>query len=53
MDGLIICKRCGSDACYKQEVNEKLSTYFCYGCGFQNNSLMKENEEFMEEQNKI
>ena len=49
-DKLIICPRCNSDACYKQEVNEKLSTYFCYGCGFQNNSLMKENEEFMEEQ---
>ena len=50
MDNLIICKHCGSDACYVQEVNQELSTYFCYGCGFQTNSLMKEDSEFYKEQ---
>ena len=50
MDNLIICSRCGSDACYVEEVNQDIKTYFCYGCGFQTNSLMKEGETFYEEQ---
>lgn len=49
-DKLIICDRCGSDACYVQEVNESISNYSCYGCGFQTNSLMKQGETFFEEQ---
>lgn len=50
MDNLVICNRCGSDACYVDEVNQDIKTYFCYGCGFQTNSLMKEDEKFYEEQ---
>ena len=50
MDNLINCSRCGSDACYVEEVNQDIKTYFCYGCGFQTNSLMKEGESFYEEQ---
>ena len=50
MDNLIICDRCGSDACYVQEVNESIKNYICYGCGFQTNSLMKKGEEFFEQQ---
>jgi hypothetical protein len=50
MDNLIICSRCGSDACYVEEVNKDIKTHFCYGCGFQTNSLMKEGEEFYEQQ---
>jgi len=50
MDNLVICARCGSDACYVEEVNMDINTYFCYGCGFQSNSLMKEGEEFYENQ---
>jgi hypothetical protein len=53
MDNLINCARCGSDACYVEEVNQDIKTYFCYGCGFQTNSLMKEGETFYEEQIKI
>ena len=49
-DRLTICKRCGSDACYVTEVNDKINNYFCYGCGFQSNTLMKEGEQIMEEQ---
>ena len=49
-DKLTICPRCGSDANYVEEVNESITTQFCYGCGFQTNSLMKENETFYEEQ---
>ena len=50
MDNLIICDHCGSDACYVDEVNQDIKTYFCYGCGFQTNSLMKEGEDFYNEQ---
>jgi len=50
MDNLINCTRCGSDACYVDEVNQDIKTYFCYGCGFQTNSLMKKGEEFYEQQ---
>ena len=50
MDDLITCDRCGSNACYKQEVNESVNNYMCYGCGFVSNSLMKDEEVFWEEQ---
>ena len=50
MDNLINCSRCGSDACYVDEVNQDIKTQFCYGCGFQTNSLMKVGEEFYEQQ---
>lgn len=50
MDSLVVCGRCGSDACYVEEVNMDIKTYFCYGCGFQSNSIMKEGEEFYENQ---
>lgn len=49
-DKLTECPRCGSDACYSQEINDKITNYMCYGCGFQSNSLMKSNEEFLNEQ---
>ena len=50
MDKLTICDRCGSDACYVQEVNEKIKNYQCYGCGFISNSVMKKDSSFLEEQ---
>lgn len=50
MDNLTICNRCGSDACYVQEVNNEINNYMCYGCGFLTNSLMKQGEQFFEEQ---
>lgn len=50
MNNLVICNKCGSDACAVDEVNRDLKTYFCFGCGFQSNSLMKEGEEFYEQQ---
>ena len=53
MDNLIICARCGSDACYVDEVNQDIKTYFCYGCGFQTNSLMKDGDIFYERQLEI
>jgi hypothetical protein len=53
MDNLIICSHCGSDACYVEEITNKIKTHFCYGCGFQTNSLMKEGEEFFDQQKEI
>jgi len=52
-DNLTICDRCGSDACYVQEVNNEIKNYMCYGCGFVTNSLMKKGEQFFEEQFEI
>ena len=50
MDNLVICERCGSDACYVQEVNQDIKNYQCYGCGFITNSVMKKDSQFLEEQ---
>ena len=50
MDDLKTCDRCGSDACYVQEINEKIKNYQCYGCGFITNSLLVKDTEFFEEQ---
>ena len=40
-DELKVCTRCGSDACYTQEVTKDISIEMCYGCGFQSNSVIK------------
>jgi len=50
MDNLTTCDRCGSDACYVQEVNEQVKLHFCYGCGFQANSVMTRDSEFLQQQ---
>jgi len=50
MDNLTICGRCDSDACYVQEVNEQIKLYFCYGCGFQANTAMTRDSEFLKQQ---
>jgi len=49
-DNLTICKHCGSDACYVTENSPEVKTYSCFGCGFTTNSLMKEGNEFYEQQ---
>jgi hypothetical protein len=52
-DNLSICKRCGSDACYTNKVNEIFTTYWCFGCGFTSNTFMVEGHEFFKEQKEI
>ena len=49
-DKLTICSRCLGDACYVDEVNQDIKTYMCFSCGFQTNSLMKEGEDFYNQQ---
>jgi len=43
-DEMIICPKCGCDGCYQTPINETKFNYFCWGCGFQTNDLMKEGE---------
>jgi hypothetical protein len=49
-DDLTECSRCNSDACYVQEITPEIKIEFCYGCGYQTNSLMKPGSEFLNEQ---
>lgn len=48
MDNLVICKKCGGNACYEQKVNEDITTYLCMGCGFTTSTLLKEGSEQVE-----
>jgi hypothetical protein len=50
MDNLTTCSRCGSDACYIQEVNSEVKLHQCYGCGFVANTIMTRGSEFLEQQ---
>ena len=45
MDKLTDCKRCGSNACYEQHVDEKVTTWLCMGCGFSTSTVMTENSQ--------
>jgi len=49
-DSLKECSRCGSDACYSQEVSKGIIIELCYGCGFQSNSVMTSGSQFLLEQ---
>jgi len=49
-DNLGICPRCGSDACYEQDLGADYKVHMCYGCGFTTNTLMTNESEFLEEQ---
>ena len=45
MDNLVTCKRCGSNACYEQQITEQVTTHLCMGCGFTTSTLMTEGSE--------
>lgn len=49
-DDLKQCDRCGGDACYVSEVNLEIKNFYCFGCGFQSNSMMKVDSKFLSEQ---
>ena len=49
-DKLTTCSRCGSDACYQQEMGADYTIKLCYGCGFTTNTLMHSESEFLQEQ---
>lgn len=48
-DKLVICKRCGGNACYEQHINEETTTWLCMGCGFTTSTLMKEESKLVED----
>ena len=50
VDNLSICDRCSGDACYITEVNQDIKNYYCFSCGFQSNTLLREGEELYDEQ---
>lgn len=45
MDKLVDCRRCGSNACYEQHVDEKVTTWLCMGCGFTTSTVMTEGSQ--------
>src|SRR6056300_287713 len=47
MEKLIECKRCGSNACLEQQINEEVTTHLCMGCGFTTSTLMTEKSEIV------
>jgi len=47
---IINCPKSGGDLCYETQINPEMSTYLSLSCGFWTNSLMKEGEEFYEQQ---
>tara|TARA_R110000824_G_scaffold823_2_gene5076 strand:+ start:1652 stop:2179 length:528 start_codon:yes stop_codon:yes gene_type:complete len=49
-DKLVICKCCGSDACYESEFTTQeglVHTWICMTCGFTSNTTMKEGSEIL------
>ena len=51
-DKLTNCDKCGGDALYTQEING-VKTGQCFSCGFQYNSLMTLESQFLKEQMEI
>lgn len=47
MDQLVECKRCGGNACYEQKINEQVTTWLCWGCGFTTSTLMTDKSEIV------
>lgn len=47
---IVMCPKSGGDLVYKTQINPKLTSYLSLSCGFWTNSLMKEGEEFYEQQ---
>jgi len=51
-DKLVICKCCGSDACYESEFTTQegpVNTWLCMTCGFTTNSTMTEDSEALKQ----
>lgn len=44
-DKLVECKRCGGNACYEQHLENNITTWLCWGCGFTTSTVMKEGSE--------
>lgn len=49
-DEIINCPKSGGDLCYRTQITPDISTYLSLSCGFWSNSLMKEGEDFYNQQ---
>ena len=49
-DEIVDCPKTGGDLCYKIQVTPEISTYMSLSSGYMTNSLMREGEEFYQEQ---
>ena len=47
---IVDCPKSGGDLCYKTQLNPEITTYLSLSCGFWTNTLLKEGEEFYEQQ---
>lgn len=50
---IIECVVCKGDLCYKTEITKDVTNYSCLGCGFISSNLMKEGQDFWDEQVEI
>lgn len=46
-DKLVICNRCGGNACYQQHIGEDIITWLDWGCGFTTSTLMVEGSDIV------
>jgi hypothetical protein len=49
METMVICPHCGGNACYEQQINEEVTTHFCFGCGFTTSTLMQADSKLVKE----
>jgi hypothetical protein len=45
MEKLVDCKRCQGNACYEQDINNQITTWMCFGCGFTTSTLLTEGSQ--------
>jgi hypothetical protein len=50
MDKIITCPKSGGDLCYETQVTPEITNWMSLSCGYWTNSLMKEGEDFYNEQ---
>ena len=48
-DKLVVCARCGGNACYEQQINSEITTWLDWGCGFTTSTLMTEGSEIVKQ----
>lgn len=49
METMVVCPHCGGNACYEQQINEEVTTHFCFGCGFTSSTLMQTDSKLVKE----
>ena len=49
METMVVCPHCGGNACYEQQINEEVTTHFCFGCGFTSSTLMEVDSKLVKE----